>query len=239
MADSQNSDLFDDLDAFFSAAAGSDPNAIEQAAQNVVEGSRPSAPSPVSKKSTTTVHGKTDTSDYTSTDDLYDTTDTKDGDLEGKFIAIDPESIAGGNRGEPFILVPANVHALLPWWVWATIGLGLAVMVLGVVLMPKITLNRLTAKLGDGNPATAQSIMRQLVIKGDEQTVGKLYDLAVAKENNMATRLRAVDTLSLINAPDADRALLRLELASGTDAQVREAAIAARKQREAAKTRNR
>lgn len=229
-------DMFDDLDAFFSAASSSNPQHLEQAAQQVAErqsppapprqaveaaSGRPAAPPPAGKGGE-------------AQDQVFD-----DMDLFGKFIAIEPDAGAAGEgrADEPFILVPAHIHTFLPWWGWLTIGLGLAVLVAGVVITPYVSLNRLTSRLGDTNEANAQYAMRQLVMRGDERTVGKLYDLASSHHEAMPVRLRAVDTLGLINAAAADRALQRLELAGGTHQQVREAAIAARRQRDAARTR--
>lgn len=248
MADSNADDVFDDLDAFFSAAAKADPGAIQQAAQNVAEsGPRRhtkaiTRPTPPPRQA---VGGHT----KVSTQNLIEGSGPTrvrpapvEESLEGKFIAIDPESLDPHYRDggdDPFVLVPAHIHSILPWWGWLTIALGIVVMVAGVLLMPAVSLERLTARLGDANQQTAEGAMRQLVLQGDERTVGKLYDMAASRSNGLATRLRAVDTLSLIQASDADRALLRLELADGTDAQVREAAVAARRQREAAKTRTR
>ncbi len=165
-------------------------------------------------------------------------TGDSDENLDGKFIAIDPDAIPGMANSDPFVLVPANIHAYVPWWGWVTIAAGLAVFIAGVVLLPGISLNRLASRLGDKNEATAQQAMRQLVVKGDERTVRKLFDMASSSNEGLTTRLRAVDTMSLIDrVPEVDSALLRLELSSGTHNQVREAAIAARKQREAYRTR--
>ena len=158
--------------------------------------------------------------------------------LDGKFIAFDPSTIPGVSSDDPFVLVPANIHSLVPWWGWATIVSGLVVFIAGVVLLPGISLNRMAARLGDKNEATAQQAMRQLVVKGDERTVRKLFDMASSSNEGLTARLRAVDTMSLIDrVPEVDKALLRLELSNNTHSQVREAAIAARKQREAYRTR--
>ncbi|MCD7897983.1 MAG: hypothetical protein LUG50_15125, partial [Planctomycetaceae bacterium] len=160
-------------------------------------------------------------------------------DLEGKFIAIAPEDNAS-DTDDPFILVPANVHSVVPWWGWLTIVLGLGMLVAGVILLPLITLNRTAAKLGDRNENAARNAMRQLVLRGDERTVKKLFSIASAPDERVDTRLRAIDTMTLIErVPEVDRALLRLELSDGTHEQVREAAIAARRQREAARARTR
>ncbi len=159
--------------------------------------------------------------------------------LDGKFIAIDPSAIPGVSEDgeQPFVLIPANVHTFMPWWGWFTIGLGLLMLITGVVLLPGVTLGRLTARLGDKNDETARAAMRQLVINGDERTVRKLYDVASSSDATLPLRLRAIDTMSLIEqVPEVDRALLRLELSADTHDQVREAAIAARRQREAYRT---
>ncbi|MCD8139532.1 MAG: hypothetical protein LUE17_07110 [Planctomycetaceae bacterium] len=160
-------------------------------------------------------------------------------DLDGKFIAIDPNAIPGvaDDPDQPFVLIPAHVHSVMPWWGWFTIGLGLLMLITGVVLLPGVTLGRLTARLGDQNDETVRAAMRQLVISGDERTVRKLYDVAASPGATLPLRLRAIDTMSLIEqVPEVDRALLRLELSADTHEQVREAAIAARRQREAYRT---
>ncbi len=155
--------------------------------------------------------------------------------LDGKFLVFDSE-VADGD--EPFVLVPAHIYAYVPWWGWTAIGLGLLVLAAGVVFMPVWSLDRLASRLGDANPATAQRAMRSLVMNGDERTVRKLYDMASSGNEGLTARLRAIDTMSLISGvPEVDRSLLRLELAGGTNEQIREAAIAARKQREASRTR--
>lgn len=230
-------DPFDDLDAFFSAADKSDTSAMQQAAENVAGTTRvvgKSAPAPVSAQSQKS--GKSPTSLRPSSDAPSVEINNGQLSLDGKFIAIEPEP-GSAQSAHPFILIPANIHAFLPWWGWLTIGMGLLIMIIGVIVTPLITLDRVAARLGDSSESTAQSAMRQLVIRGDERTVGKLYDMASSANQKMETRLRAVDTLGLIQAADADRALLRLELAGNTEARVREAAIAARRQREAANAR--
>lgn len=155
--------------------------------------------------------------------------------LEGKFIAVAPGE---GDEDAPFVLIPAHIYSYVPWWGWAAIGVGLVMLAAGVVFMPVWSLNRLASRLGDGDEANAQHAMRQLIMNGDGRTVRKLFDMASSGDEGLTARLRAVDTMSLIDDnPEVDRALLRLELAGGTDAQVREAAIAARKQREASRIR--
>lgn len=161
-------------------------------------------------------------------------------DLDGKFIAIDPASIPGmaDDPDKPFVLIPAHVHQYVPLWGWVAIASTLFILVAGVVLLPGISLSRLTNRLGDANEAAVRGAMRQLVMNGDERTVRKLYDLAASPGAGLTARLRAVDTMSLIErVPEVDRALLRLELSADTNDQVREAAIAARRQRETYRTR--
>lgn len=160
--------------------------------------------------------------------------------VEGKFIAIDPASIPGmaEDPDKPFVLIPAHVHSYVPVWGWAIIGVTVASLFFGVIMLPGISLNRLTNRLGDADEASVRGAMRQLVMNGDERTVRKLYDVASSSNAKLAARLRAVDAMSLIErVPEVDRALLRLELSAGTNNQVREAAIAARRQREAYRTR--
>lgn len=262
MAQADSTDeLFDSLDAFFDAADRDDRNDIQAAAENLVRTS-PAESEPIERGRRTTTGirpgpppnpseekapGRStsvipyDAATELGNDDIDPFGDMDQESLEGKFVAIDPDTIPGGATGkEPFILIPAHIHSFVPWWGWLTIGFGLAVLIAAVVMFPGVSLNRTISRLGDSNPATAQQAMRQLVMKGDERAVGKLYDLASSPRESVRARLRAVDTMSLIErVPEVDRALLRLELSSGTNNQVREAAIAARKQREAYKTRGR
>lgn len=207
----------DDLDAFFTAALSENPEDIETAAASFGKrGARKQA------------------------DAAMDDIDEIIGELDGKFIAYDPESLgrAVTEDGDPLVLIPANVHSYVPWWGWTTIALGLIMLASGIMLMPGIALDRLAARLDDSDQATVQYAMRQLVMRGDERTVKKLYSVAASPEARVVARLRAVDAMSLIErVPEVDRALLRLELTSSTNEQVREAAIAARKQREAVKAR--
>lgn len=157
-----------------------------------------------------------------------------------KFIPLDPVTISGMevDPEKPFILIPANIHSFIPIWGWVAIGFGLAVMIVGVVLTPGFNLDRLTTRLGDRDDAVVRRAMRQLVSRGDERTVKKLYTVAVSDDEALIVRLRAVDAMSLIErVPEVDRALLRLELSGETPGQVREAAMAARKQREAYRAR--
>ena len=257
---------FDDLDAFFTAAENHDAADLRKAAAHIARndatGEVSGAPNPerhtatigpakAAGKNTTVRHGDPSpaVSDgpgaggFLPDTGSYDDYDDEDEDLEGKYIALDPAAVVGmegADTDDPFVLVPANIHAYVPWWGWLTIALGIVVLVTGIIVTPGITLNRLAARLGDSNQANAQYAMRKLVMNGDERTVRKLYDMAASPREGMAARLRAVDTMSLIErVPEVDRALLRLELSGGTHEQVREAAIAARKQREAAKTRGR
>jgi HEAT repeat protein len=152
----------------------------------------------------------------------------------GKFIAIDP----GAAKDDDITLVPARVYTYVPLWGWAAIVLGLLVFAAAVIFLPGVSIERLASRLGDDNDIVVQQAMRALVVKGDERTVRTLFDMASSDEQGIKTRLRAVDTMSLIEEmPEVDRSLLRLELASGTNELVREAAIAARRQREAARAR--
>lgn len=259
MADTPQ-DNDDDLDAFFDAAEVGKPGAMRRAARNISrgdEGARPdTAVRPVPDDEPVAPPGENTRvinelarvvvepeeqafpvprSEEEELSEMIE----NDGDLTGKYIAVEPSSVPGSTDGDPFILIPANIHHYLPWWGWLTIVLGLMVLVGGVVMLPAVSLNRLVSRLGDKNEQNVRHAMRQLVIKGDERTVKKLYHMATSEKAGLTTRLRAVDAMSLIErVPEVDRALLRLELASGTNQQVREAAMAARKQREAYKTRS-
>lgn len=218
MAKANTHETPDDLDAFFTAALSENPEDIESVAANVGKAA-----------------AKKNGDDIDDIDEII-------GGLDGKFVAYDPEALgqAVADSGDPLVLIPANIHSYVPWWGWLTIVLGLFVLVTGIVLMPAITLNRLADRLDDSNQANVQYAMRQLVMRGDERTVRKLYDVAASPDARVVARLRAVDTMSMIErVPEVDRALLRLELAGSTDEQVREAAIAARKQRDAVKARRR
>lgn len=248
MAQTDTYQPFDDLDAFFDAAASDNAEKIHQAAKNLTDreqgaaDAEAAAAQPLAKPaSATEVKQRAPQSGGESAG-------LADADLllfggeaggTGKFIAIDPSTLPGPERtSDPFVLIPANIHSHVPLWGWATIAAGLLMMIAGVVLTPVIRLNRTVARLGDSNQATVQHTMRQLVMNGDRQTAEKLYDVAAAPREKMTVRLRAVDTMALIDkVPEVDRLLLRLELATETTEQIREAAIAARKQREAYKTR--
>lgn len=247
MAQMGNDPQFDDLDAFFDAADSDNPDKIRQAAKNLAEqganGDKSPTPQPTLPNAGTTgkerLDGDAPDDPGISDADLLLLTNEKGG--EGKFIAIDPASIPGSEHtAEPFVLIPANIHSYIPIWGWITIAVVLVMMIAGVVLTPIVRLDRTVAKLGDGNQTTVQNTMRQLVVKGDKKTVEKLYGIAAAPQEKLVVRLRAVDTMALIEkVPEVDRFLLRLELATETDEQIREAAIAARKQREAYRTRSR
>lgn len=153
---------------------------------------------------------------------------------DGKCIAVDP----GRSKGSAPTLVPARVYAYIPLWGWLALVLGILVFAAAVIILPGISIDRLTSRLGDDSDAVAQQAMRALVVKGDERTVQKLYDMASSEEERIRARLRAVDTMSMIeDVPEVDRSLLRLQLTESTHDQVREAAGAAIRQREAAKTR--
>lgn len=232
----KNKDSFDDLNAFFSAAINSDTHVMKQAAENVAGTGRNTA-------GTDTGSTRSEEDDWNFIETIgHPTNDhATEGfsDLDGKFIAIDPENVsrASGTSDQPFVLVPAKIHSLLPWWAWTTIALGLSTLAAGIIIVPEISTSRLISRLDGKNEAEAQAIMRQLLLRGGDRIVSKLYDMASANQPGISSRLRAVDTLGLMRNQSAERALLRLELARETDERIREAAIAARRQREAAKTR--
>lgn len=253
MAQTDKYQPFDDLDAFFDAAATDNAEEIHQAAKNLAgreqgtaDAEAPAAQPSAKPASATAVKQRTTqgggkaaglTAAGLTAADLPLFGGEAGG--TGKFIAIDPSTLPGSERtSDPFVLIPANIHSHVPLWGWATIAAGLLMMIVGVVLTPVIRLNRTVARLGDSNQATVQNTMRQLVMNGDRQTAEKLYDVAAAPREKMTVRLRAVDTMALIErVPEVDRLLLRLELATETTEQIREAAVAARKQREAYRTR--
>lgn len=245
-----------DLDTFFNAKSPEDlKKAAETVAKNTVyvtedevpvydygaaaldaepEGRRPTR---IRKRGETRTLAQPDAVDAASEDDEPLTAAE---DLEGKFIAVDPAVFEGSHGDAPFVLIPANIHSYVPKWGWVAIGIGLAMLVAGVVLTPMFRLSRLTSRLGDDSEANVQYAMRQLVTNGDERTVKKLYSVAASPSEKLRIRLRAVDTMTLIEqVPEVDRALLRLELSEQTTAQVREAAVAARRQREAVRARRR
>ncbi len=251
----------DDLDAFFDAAASNNPRAVRMAAEKVRTPASAAPSQPLdwppdlplpqdanpdpgagSANSAPPAADQADIEDQSPYEFLAEhLNDSRLGkNLDGKFIAIDPQSMGDYRRhgDAPFVLVPAGVHRYLPWWTWLVIAGGLLLVIAGMVLLPVFHLNRLTGRLGDSNDAVVQRTMRQIIVNADNRTVNKLYDLAASSDAGMTTRLRAVDTMSLIRqSAEVDRALLRLELAGGTDEKVREAAIAARKQRAASRTR--
>lgn len=247
-----NEQPVDDLDAFLNAK---DPAELKKAAESVAKntvyaaeddmplydyGAAETAPEP--SRGTTRIRKRGETRTVAPAGDTAaeDVEEAPSENLEGKFIAVDPALFEGGHGDAPFVLIPANIHSYIPGWGWAAIGIGLAMLVAGVVITPMLSLNRLASRLGDSNEANVQYAMRQLVVNGDERTVKKLYAMASSPEEGLRVRLRAVDTMSLIErVPEVDRALLRLELSDQTNAQVREAAIAARRQREAVRARRR
>lgn len=219
-------DQQDDLDAFFMAAEQNDRSALSEAAHSIAD-AKPSGSGafPSNPQSTPPLSS---TPEFFELHDLF--ADSADG--PQKFIAVEADS---PSDNEPFILIPQHIARSLPWWAWVSIFLVLAGVFLAVMILPDVQLSNLTARLGTSN-ANTQSAMRQLVLRGDEHTVNKLYELASSQDKEIEMRLRAVDTLSLIQEPAAERALLRLELASNTDARVRQQAIAARRQRESSKS---
>lgn len=255
-------DPFDDLDAFFDAAGSENPLEIKQAAENLLRhqeedddmsafvsgedvlSRNDDAPAPAEtqkpkkkRRNNSRTIARSDEPFMIPPEHMAEL--AGEDNLEGKFIAIDPTEL-GEETDAPFVLIPAHVYTYVPWWGWTAIGVGLLMLVAGVVFMPVWSLDRLASRLGDGNEANAQYAMRRLVMNGDERTVKKLFSMAASSDEGLTARLRAVDTMTLIGGvPEVDRALLRLELSGGTNEQVREAAIAARKQREAARTRGR
>lgn len=218
MTEDELASSFDDLDAFFSAAAKSDGKGLRQAADNMS--------SPASPAASGARNGAAATPP---------TTDDASAALAGKFIAVD----GGGNAesGDPFVLIPAHIHVLLPWWGWTAIIVSLAMLAAGIMLFPILRLDRLAGQLASTNPDSARTAMRQFILSGDKRAVGRLYDLAASPELGMNTRLRAVDTLGLMPHSEADQALLRLELAEKSGTPVQEAASATRRQRELDRTR--
>lgn len=222
----------DDLDAFFRAAENDDHAALTQAADQVASGGA------AGRYGESSPHGIEQDNVVNLDGDAFregpprgfnrNYRHSRSG--EAKFTAMEPQNADAG--GAPFVLVPYSIPSMLPWWVWASVVIMLCGIFLAVMFIPRIELSSLTAHLG-GSQASAQSAMRQLVMRGDENTVNGLYEFAASQSQDINARLRAIDTLSLIAEPEAERALLRLELAEGTDPLVRRHAIAARKQREA------
>lgn len=223
----------DDLDAFFRAAESNDTEALSQAADQV-------ASTNIASRRPGDAAARPDSGNELNLDDtafredlLHSINNYRDAkDNEPKFIAIEPQN----ESGAPFTLVRHNIPSILPWWVWVSFATVLCSIFLAVLFIPRIELSALTARLGD-NRTSSQSAMRQLVMRGDENTVNKLFEMASSPNQDITARLRAIDALSLIAEPAAERALLRLELADSTDSRVRQHAIAARKQREAASVR--
>lgn len=218
----------DDLEAFFLAAENDDPEALDAAAENVAgTGQTGDDTESSALKPPTASYSNTPLPDVNK---LYKQTRTiRKGKDSEKYVAIEPSSTYAGDA--PFVVVPQGIASSLPWWAWTAIVLVIAVIFSVIVFMPEAQLSSLTARLSDST-STSQAAIRQLILRGDDRTVEKLYGLAASSNDTIETRLRAVDTLSLIRDPSAERALLRLELASGTDARVRQHAIAARRQRE-------
>lgn len=227
----------DNLDAFFNAAGASSPGVVRRAAGRV------EAHGEEKRDSTTRLLMALAMSVAGDEEKEEKNRDGEKNNAHGKlsdtFIAVEPTDGNGTDPDRVFVLIPAHIHQFVPWWGWAALLCGLVMLIVGIVLMPVVNLDRLATRLGDANEEHARRAVQQLVVGGNERTVKKLYAMATSERESIATRLRAVDTMSLIDrVPEVDRALLRLELSSGTNVHVREAAIAARKQREAYKTRS-
>ena len=207
----------DDLDAFFSAAAKDDPAALQRAAANVT--TRPAAPAPLSSVAAAVA----DPSDADAPDDAD----------FAAFLAVEDEE-----SDAPFKVVPVGrAPAALPGWVWVSLAIFLFGVFLAIVLIPAAQVGQATASLESDDHVRAHTAMRRLVARGDDLAVDALYEMAASPDAGLGARFRAIDALSLIDRPAADRALLRLELASDTDDRVRQAAIAARRQRESSRSR--
>lgn len=217
MTEEEMAEGFDDLDAFFSAAAQADEQGLRQAADTVS----------LHSSAAVSGGGARGGAERLPEHDLASV-------LDGKFIAVD-----GGdaNGGDPFVLIPAHIQSLLPWWGWTSIIVSLALLVVGIMVFPIIRLGRLAGQLASEDPDSARSAMRQFILSGDKRAVDQLFNLAASQETGLNTRLRAVDTLSLMPHNSADQALLRLELAEKDGAPMREAASAARRQRESDRNR--
>ncbi len=227
-----------DLDAFFNATGADSGMDVNKAIANLLAGSESgeASPSPSSAERSGRVPPPSSRrmrpASPLPSGSPADGAD--DGGAEGRFVAFDPASFEDAARDAPFVLIPAHIHAYVPRWGWVAIGLFLVLLVAGVVLMPEWSLHRLASRLSGENEAEVQYAMRSLIQNGDERTVRTLFDLAASEEASVRTRLRAVDTMSLITGvPEVDHSLLRLELSGSTDERVRAAAIAARRQREA------
>lgn len=236
MAKSNETGLFDDLDAFFSAAANAEDDSLSQADDavsprgrggNVAPITRPEAIKPPALSRPVPIRPAT--AEHPAVEEGGRT----DGAPEQASASSPTRSIAvaapdSGPQGEG--------RFRIPWWAWLVAALAIYFMV--VIWWPPsdiTSLSRVTAKLGDQEYARVHSAMRQLMIRGDEQTIGKLFDIAASNENQIEERLRAIDTLAIIDNAEVDRALLRLQLSPEIHAVIRDAASSARKQRDAAR----
>lgn len=211
----------DELDAFLAAADGSDAEVMRSAALGV-------AAAPATKRG-----GNAAQYDFEQDEDAagfiepplpWEAAGQGGAAFAGKFVAMD----SGGSE-KPFVLIPARIHAMIPWWTWVAIGTSLVMLVAGVMFIPSLRLGQLAERLGDGNPSVVHAAMRDIVLSGDERAVTKLYGLASSPRSAMPARLRAIDTLGLIQTRGAENALRRLELSERSEPGIREAAAAARK----------
>ncbi len=219
----------DDLDALFDAAGTWRPGDAPKAAAAAAAPGKDAREAPAWK--TQDSAAKTDGDVVIPEADILAMTGLVEPDGDDKFIAVDP----GAEKSADITLVPARVYTYVPLWGWATIALGLIVFAAAVVFLPGVSIDRLAERLGDDSDAVVHQAMRALLVKADERTVRTLFDMASSDDHDIKARIRAVDTMSMIeNVPEVDTSLLRLEKTESTNNQVREAAIAARKHRESA-----
>ncbi|MDR1611557.1 MAG: HEAT repeat domain-containing protein [Planctomycetota bacterium] len=203
----------DDIDDFFAAAENSDPGALRRAANNL--GSSRSGENPRSDGD----RRSDQPPDSLNDDDFL------------KFLAVEAED--EDDSEAPFKIVPVHIPSVLPRWAWFCMGVVLAGLFASLLLLPGLLLNGKTSRLTRGNYAKAQSAMRELIVTGDRRTVDKLFEMASSQDEPIASRLRAIDALTMMREPSADRVLLRLAIAEHADERIRRAAENARRQRQA------
>lgn len=211
----------DDLDAFLSAADSANAEAMRRAANNVAAGAAERKGLDANRAES---GQEEDLALFIDPSLLWNAANQSGASLAGKFVAVETK-----DADKPFVLIPAHIHAIIPWWTWAAIGASLAMIIAGVMFLPSLRLGQLAERLGDSNQSVAHAAMREFALSGDERAVTKLHGLASSPESAMPARLRAIDTLGLIQTRSAENALRRLELSERSEPPIREAASAARK----------
>ena len=229
----------DDLDAFFAAAAGKDTGALHEAAKTVIIPAldksvteAKSASDPDIKKSTASGVKKADLPKVKTASSggfpHKKASKTSSWQREADKMLV---TVAEGDNAEyPFVLVPAGLHKLIPVWGWLLLGFSLLGVFLAILIAPRIHLGRTLGMLGEDSQSSAHLAMRDLITRGDDAAIDRLYRLAVSRAEPLRVRMRAIDSLGLIGSVPAENALLRLEMNMNNEETIRKAAALARNQ---------